>query len=60
LKVTEDQELTLKNILDWDYYFDRFVTIVQKIITIPAILQNVENPIPEIPCPDWLNKKVFD
>lgn len=60
LQVNDDSDLSLKSIIDWDYYFERFVHIIQKIITIPAVLQNVENPLTEIPCPEWLNKRVFE
>ncbi|VDN45784.1 unnamed protein product, partial [Gongylonema pulchrum] len=44
-------------IIDWDYYIERFGATVQKIITIPAALQNVPNPVPRIPFPDWLENK---
>lgn len=33
-----EEEADLRSLLDWDYYYDRFVSILQKIITIPAIL----------------------
>ena len=31
-----------------------------KIITIPAALQGVSNPVPRIPHPDWLHKKLLE
>lgn len=43
-------------ILDWDYYIERFASAVQKIITIPAALQHVPNPVPRVKHPDWLLK----
>ena len=50
--------LDIRNVLDWDYYLDRLGKSIQKIITIPAALQKIENPVPRIPHPDWLNSKV--
>lgn len=29
-------------------------------VCIPAVLQNLDNPLPEVPLPDWLGKKTFD
>ncbi|SCU95424.1 LAMI_0F02410g1_1 [Lachancea mirantina] len=45
-------------ILDWSYYRERLASVVQKIITIPAALQNVVNPVPRVEHPDWLRKKI--
>ncbi|KAG5420383.1 POL2 [Candida metapsilosis] len=47
-----------RDVIDWDYYYERLASVVQKIITIPAALQNVKNPVPRVPHPDWLRKKV--
>ncbi|KAI5954179.1 POL2 [Candida jiufengensis] len=47
-----------RDIIDWDYYYERLASVVQKIITIPAALQNVKNPVPRVAHPDWLKKKV--
>jgi DNA polymerase epsilon subunit 1 len=58
LRVSDDSDFSLKAILDWDYYIDRLNSNIQKIIVIPAILQGLENPIPELECPDWLRKRV--
>lgn len=58
LKTTDEADLSLKGVLDWDYYLDRLNSTIQKIIVIPAILQGLENPIPELGCPDWLRKRV--
>uniref|UniRef100_A0A914S1G9 DNA polymerase epsilon catalytic subunit n=1 Tax=Parascaris equorum TaxID=6256 RepID=A0A914S1G9_PAREQ len=41
-------------IIDWEYYIERVGGTIQKIVTIPAALQNVPNPVPRIPFPDWL------
>ncbi|CUG92135.1 DNA polymerase epsilon catalytic subunit, putative [Bodo saltans] len=48
----------LKDILDWEYYIGRFNGCVQKIITIPAALQGLPNPVPRVVHPEWLTKKV--
>ena len=45
-------------IIDWDYYRERLASVVQKIITIPAALQNIKNPVPRVEHPDWLRKKI--
>lgn len=60
LKVNDASEETFKTILDWDYYMDRLVGTLQKIIIIPAILQGLDNPIPEISPPEWLRKRIMD
>lgn len=47
-----------RSIIDWDYYKERLASVVQKIITIPAALQNVANPVPRVSHPDWLQKRL--
>jgi DNA polymerase epsilon subunit 1 len=58
LKVGDTSNETFKSILDWDYYMERLVNTLQKIIIIPAILQGLDNPIAEISPPDWLKKRI--
>ena len=48
----------LRDILDWEYYKGRLRGAVQKIISLPAALQNVKNPCPGVVHPDWLNKRI--
>jgi len=50
--------LDIRNVLDWDYYLDRLAKTIQKIITIPAALQKIPNPVPRISHPAWLESKV--
>lgn len=50
----------IRDILDWDYYIERLGGAIQKIITIPAALQGVENPVPRVKHPDWLRKRVAE
>ena len=54
----DDDGLDIRNILDWDYYRERLAKNIQKIITIPAALQKVENPVPRVSHPAWLLSKV--
>jgi len=54
----EGEDFDIRNILAWDYYIDRLGKTIQKIITIPAALQKVSNPVPRVPHPDWLGSKV--
>ncbi|GBG32491.1 DNA polymerase epsilon catalytic subunit A [Hondaea fermentalgiana] len=51
-------DFDVRSIVDWDYYIDRLGKAVQKIITIPAALQNVANPVPRIEHPAWLLRDV--
>ncbi|KIY72932.1 hypothetical protein CYLTODRAFT_485908 [Cylindrobasidium torrendii FP15055 ss-10] len=60
-KWLKDNSLTtfdLRSILDWDYYIDRLGSVIQKLITIPAAMQKVPNPVPRIKHPDWLHRRV--
>ena len=54
----EDDDFDLRKILDWDYYRARLGKSIQKIITIPAALQKVPNPVPRLPHPEWLRRTV--
>ena len=48
----------MRSILDWEYYIERLGSVIQKLITIPAAMQKVTNPVPRIHHPDWLYKRV--
>ena len=48
----------LRSILDWEYYIERLGSVIQKLITIPAAMQKVANPVPRIRHPDWLHRRV--
>lgn len=50
--------VNVRDIIDWKYYLERFASVIQKLITIPAALQGVSNPIPRVQHPDWLNRKL--
>ena len=45
-------------LLDWEYYLERLGSVVQKLITIPAALQKVRNPVPRVAHPDWLQRRI--
>jgi DNA polymerase epsilon subunit 1 len=54
----DGEAFDIRNVLDWDYYMERLSKTIQKIITIPAALQKVDNPVPRVTHPDWLHSKV--
>eukprot|EP00980_Cylindrotheca_fusiformis_P026149 scaffold15472_cov117-Cylindrotheca_fusiformis.AAC.13 len=54
----EGDGFDIRNILDWEYYLERLGKTIQKIITIPAALQKIPNPVPRVVHPDWLDSKV--
>lgn len=39
---------------------ERFGNCIAKIITIPAAMQGVSNPVPRVRHPDWLHKKLLE
>ena len=47
-----------RSVIDWDYYIERLASVVQKLITIPAALQKLRNPVPRVPHPDWLGRRI--
>lgn len=58
LKDNSLTEFDLRSVLDWEYYIERLGSVVQKLITIPAAMQKVSNPVPRIRHPDWLLRRV--
>lgn len=58
LKDPSLKEFDPRSVLDWNYYYERLASVVQKIITIPAAYQNVKNPVPRVPHPEWLRKRI--
>ncbi|KAK4556442.1 DNA polymerase epsilon catalytic subunit [Recurvomyces mirabilis] len=47
-----------RSVIDWGYYLERLGSVIQKLITIPAALQKVKNPVPRVAHPDWLLKRI--
>ncbi|KAJ8035463.1 DNA polymerase epsilon catalytic subunit A [Holothuria leucospilota] len=60
LKDPSRTTFNVRDILDWEYYIERLGSCIQKIITIPAALQQVPNPVPRVKHPDWLHKKLME
>lgn len=58
LKDSSLANFELRSILDWQYYIERLGSVIQKLITIPAAMQKVSNPVPRIRHPDWLHRRV--
>ena len=58
LKDNSMSNFELRHILDWNYYIERLGSVIQKLITIPAAMQRVPNPVPRIRHPDWLHRRV--
>ncbi|KAF9073524.1 hypothetical protein BDP27DRAFT_1417011 [Rhodocollybia butyracea] len=58
LKDSSVVDFDLRSILDWNYYIERLGSVIQKLITIPAAMQKVSNPVPRIHHPDWLHRRV--
>lgn len=47
-----------RTVIDWNYYLERLGSVIQKLITIPAALQKIKNPVPRVAHPDWLQKRI--
>ena len=58
LKDPSLSDFDIRTILDWSYYIERYSSTVQKLITIPAAMQKVSNPVPRVRHPDWLMRRV--
>ena len=54
----EPTDVNPRALIDWDYYLDRLGSVIQKLITIPAALQKVRNPVPRVGHPDWLQRRI--
>ncbi|OLL26048.1 DNA polymerase epsilon catalytic subunit A [Neolecta irregularis DAH-3] len=48
----------LREVLDWDYYLERLGSVIQKLVTMPAAMQKVPNPVPRVKHPDWLQRNL--
>ena len=54
----DPSDMDPRTVLDWNYYLERLGSVVQKLITIPAALQKIRNPVPRVAHPDWLDKRI--
>lgn len=59
LKDSNMGDADIRQVIDWNYYIERLNGTIQKIITIPAALQGVSNPVPRVHHPEWLHKRVL-
>ncbi|XP_049530617.1 DNA polymerase epsilon catalytic subunit 1 [Anopheles darlingi] len=60
LKDSTMGDADIRDVLDWGYYIERLGGTIQKIITIPAALQGLNNPVPRVQHPDWLHRKMLE
>ena len=51
--------ISVRDVLDWEYYKERLGKAIQKIITIPAAMQKVSNPVERVKHPEWLQKTIM-
>jgi len=51
-------DFDIRSIVDWAYYRKRIGANIQKIVTIPAAMQKIVNPLPNLQHPAWLFKKI--
>ena len=54
----DPSDMNPRALIDWDYYLERLGSVIQKVITIPAALQKVRNPVPRVGHPDWLQRRI--
>ncbi|KAL9600996.1 MAG: hypothetical protein Q9219_002818 [cf. Caloplaca sp. 3 TL-2023] len=54
----EPNDMNPRAIIDWEYYLERLGSVVQKLITIPAALQKIRNPVPRVGHPEWLQRRI--
>ena len=54
----DSNDVNPRALIDWDYYLERLGSVIQKLITIPAALQKVRNPVPRVGHPDWLQRRI--
>jgi DNA polymerase epsilon subunit 1 len=58
LKDSSLESLDIRSVLDWNYYIERLGGTIQKIVTIPAAMQGIANPVPRCSHPDWLHRRL--
>ena len=54
----EPSDMNPRALIDWEYYLERLSSVIQKLITIPAALQRVRNPVPRVGHPEWLQRRI--
>ena len=58
LKDATLDDFSIRELIDWPYYVQRLSAAIQKIVTIPAAMQKVPNPVERVKHPDWLGRRV--
>ncbi|MCJ1356233.1 MAG: DNA polymerase epsilon catalytic subunit [Icmadophila ericetorum] len=58
MKEEPSNNIDPRALIDWDYYLERLGSVIQKLITIPAALQKVRNPVPRVGHPEWLQHRI--
>ncbi|MCQ2815864.1 MAG: DUF1744 domain-containing protein, partial [archaeon] len=53
-----DENIDMRDVIDWEYYKERLAGNILKIIIIPAAIQRVDNPFPSIAYPDWVKRMI--
>jgi len=54
----DPNDMNPRSLIDWDYYLERLSSVIQKLITIPAALQKIRNPVPRVGHPEWLQRRI--
>lgn len=54
----DPSDMDPRTLIDWNYYIERLGSVVQKLVTIPAALQKISNPVPRVAHPDWLQRRI--
>lgn len=54
----DPSDMDPRNLIDWNYYTERLNSVIQKLITIPAALQKIRNPVPRVAHPEWLQRRI--
>jgi DNA polymerase epsilon subunit 1 len=60
LKHPSLEAIDFREVVDWEYYKERLGKSIQKIVTIPAGMQRIANPVPRVEHPAWLQKRLQD
>jgi len=54
----DPSDMNPRALIDWEYYLERLSSVIQKVITIPAALQKIRNPVARVGHPDWLQRRI--
>ncbi|SBT37586.1 DNA polymerase epsilon, catalytic subunit a, putative [Plasmodium ovale wallikeri] len=58
MKFPPNAAVNVRDIIDWEYYKQKLEVQILKLVIIPAIKQNINNPITSISVPEWLKKQI--